>query len=205
MEKIHERFLRWVLGVEGFTPGYLVREELQREKLQGRAERRAWGYERKLEDGRGGELAILCLAEMRGGGRRGEGKSGGWEAERRGYFEMRGWDTVELARNGGVGMLKGEEMVKRDRSMEEEERWNRIGDSRYGKWYKFAKGEGIPGYLKKGWVESRWQRMAKFRLGGGMRGVRYWLSGEENRCRVCGGEKETWKHVWERCVGGGGL
>ncbi|KYN14632.1 hypothetical protein ALC57_13162 [Trachymyrmex cornetzi] len=32
VESLQERYLRWVLGVER-TPGYLVREELQREKV----------------------------------------------------------------------------------------------------------------------------------------------------------------------------
>jgi len=30
VEKIQEKFLRWVLGVEGKIPGYLIREELKR-------------------------------------------------------------------------------------------------------------------------------------------------------------------------------
>ncbi|KAL6430596.1 hypothetical protein ACFW04_006887 [Cataglyphis niger] len=37
LERLQERYLRWVLGVEWGTPGYMVREELQREKLRGRA------------------------------------------------------------------------------------------------------------------------------------------------------------------------
>lgn len=41
VKALEERYLRWVLGVEGRTPGYLVREELQRDKLGGRAGRRA--------------------------------------------------------------------------------------------------------------------------------------------------------------------
>lgn len=30
MEGLQQRFLRWVLGVEGRTPGYMIRKELQR-------------------------------------------------------------------------------------------------------------------------------------------------------------------------------
>lgn len=29
--------------------------------------------------------------------------------------------------------------------------------------------------------------------------------GRKKKCRLCGGEEETWKHVWERCVGWEGL
>lgn len=41
MERMEKRYLRWVFGVDRRTPGYLVREELQKDKLRGRAERRA--------------------------------------------------------------------------------------------------------------------------------------------------------------------
>jgi len=56
IERIEERYLRWLLGVERRTPGYMVREELKRDKLRGRAGRRAWGFEKRLEEGRGGSL-----------------------------------------------------------------------------------------------------------------------------------------------------
>lgn len=57
MERFQERYLRWLLRLKRHTPGYLVREELQREKLKDRANMRAWGYERKLEKGKGEVLA----------------------------------------------------------------------------------------------------------------------------------------------------
>lgn len=53
--------------------------------------------------------------------------------------------------------------------------------------------------MKKGWEESRWRRIARFRLGNKMLGSRYWEKDEKIRCRVCGEEEETWKHVWEGC------
>lgn len=58
MERFQERYLRWLLRVERHTPGYLIREELQREKLKDRASMKAWGYERKLEKGKGEVLAM---------------------------------------------------------------------------------------------------------------------------------------------------
>lgn len=33
VERLQEKYLRWVLGVEWGIPGYMVREELQREKF----------------------------------------------------------------------------------------------------------------------------------------------------------------------------
>lgn len=52
IERLEERYMRWVLGVDGMTPGYMIREELQREKIKGRAGRRAWKYEKRLKEGR---------------------------------------------------------------------------------------------------------------------------------------------------------
>jgi len=51
MERLQERYLKWVAGVERRTPGYLVREELQREKLKNRARRRVWNFEERLMGG----------------------------------------------------------------------------------------------------------------------------------------------------------
>lgn len=59
------KVFKMVLGIRRRTPGYMVREELQRKKMRGRAGMGASGYERKLGEGKGGELARLCWEEMR--------------------------------------------------------------------------------------------------------------------------------------------
>lgn len=91
--------------------------------------------------------------------------------------------------------------MREEKELQRRERWERINESKYNRWYREVKGEGIPGYLKKGWGENRWRRVARFRLGckEGMRGGRYWEGQEKVSCRLCGGEKETWEHVWEEC------
>lgn len=61
------------------------------------------------------------------------------------------------------------------------------------------KTEEIPAYFKKGWEESRWKRMVRFRLGNEMREGRYWRNEEERKCTLCGGEGESWEHLWEEC------
>ena len=76
--------------------------------------------------------------------------------------------------------------MERERRAQEEERWRRIGEGKYNKWYGRVKGTGVPGYLKKGWGEDRWKRVAKFRLGNEMREARYWEEEEKRRCRICG-------------------
>lgn len=48
------------MEVGRYTPPYLIREELQSDKLKERADLRVWGYKRKLGEGKEGELASIC-------------------------------------------------------------------------------------------------------------------------------------------------
>ena len=118
---------------------------------------RAWAYERKLEEGQGGEMARMCWEKIKGRARRG-GVLGGWEQERKGFYEERGWTVEGVERMRGGGELRGEELVSVEKRLQEGDRW-----------YAAVKGVGVPGYLKKGWGESRWRRVARFRLGSEMR------------------------------------
>ena len=71
-----------------------MREEIQRDKLRSRAGRRAWAYEKRLDEGRGSELARKCLEEIKARGK--IGKVGvDWE-ERKEFFEYRGWKLEEI-------------------------------------------------------------------------------------------------------------
>lgn len=89
IERLEERYLRWVLGLDWSTPGYMVREEIQRDKLRSRAGRRAWAYEKRLDEGKGSGLARKCVEEIRARGR--VGRVGlGWEEERKMFVEHRG-------------------------------------------------------------------------------------------------------------------
>jgi hypothetical protein len=41
--------------------------------------------------------------------------------------------------------------------------------------------------------------MAKFRFGNEEREIRYWMEGEERRCKMCYEERETIEHMWNKC------
>lgn len=196
VEALQERYIRWTLGVDRRTPGYMVREELERWKLKSRGEKRAWNFERRLEEGKGSELARKCWEEVkeRCGGEAGLSE---WEKDRQ--LRMSEWGRLGEGK-GERRELKYEEIEEEDRKRQKEERWEKILCSRYNKWYKVIKGVGIPGYLVKGWGESRWGRIARFRLGGEVRESRYWEEEERKKCRICEVEEETWEHVWEGCV-----
>lgn len=42
-----------------WTPEYMIREEVQRDKIKSRMGKRVWSYERRLEEGRGEILAVM--------------------------------------------------------------------------------------------------------------------------------------------------
>jgi len=128
------------------------------------------------------------------------GEEGGarWEESRRKFLNDRGMWVEGEGERGGEEETRLEEMVRWEREAQRAETWERIRESRYNKWYKEVKGEGIPEYLKKEWGESRWSRIARFRLGNEMREGRYWEEEEKGICRLCE-EEETWEHTWERC------
>ncbi|XP_068912463.1 golgin subfamily A member 6-like protein 6 [Tenebrio molitor] len=59
VERVQEKYLRWVLGVDRETPGYIVREECKRSKLRVKAEKRT----AKFEDRMGGREECRILTE----------------------------------------------------------------------------------------------------------------------------------------------
>jgi len=93
--------------------------------------------------------------------------------------------------------IEFEEIDNRDKERQREERWERISNAKFNKWYGWIKGEGIPEYLKR--VGGKWKRVARFRLGNETLEERYWEDEEKRMCRLCGGRLETWEHLWEEC------
>lgn len=73
-----------------------------------------------------------------------------WEKERKKFFRDTGVEVGKAERKEG-GLW--EEVEKKEREMQEKERWGRIGSSRYNRWYRRVKGKGVSEYLKKGWGE----------------------------------------------------
>lgn len=62
-----------------------------------------------------------------------------------------------------------ERVIERNMELQKEDRWKRIRESKYNKWYGWVKEEGMPDYMKKEWGKSRWKREARYRLRNEMR------------------------------------
>lgn len=87
MKALQERYLRWIIGVKKRKifnkrePGYLIREELQREKLRASVGIKAGNFEERLERREGNRITRDCREEILERVRRGRNLSG-WEKER---------------------------------------------------------------------------------------------------------------------------
>lgn len=100
IERMQERYMRWVMSLDWVTPAYMVREERKREKLRMRAAKRAWRFEEKLREGGGNFWARECLKEIEKRGKK-EGGLSRWEIGRVNFMKKRGVKQCEMGRRKG--------------------------------------------------------------------------------------------------------
>lgn len=100
VERLQERYIRWVLGVDGRTPGYMMREESKREKMRTKMGSRAVRYEERLEKGGEGKWARKCWEEVKN--KRKEGESV-WEEQRNNFYKVRGVSVEWVRRKREIG------------------------------------------------------------------------------------------------------
>src|SRR5699024_970791 len=65
VERVQEKYVRWVLGVDRHTPGYIVREECKVEKLKIETGKRAVRSEERTNDRLECRILLECLKEVR--------------------------------------------------------------------------------------------------------------------------------------------
>jgi hypothetical protein len=178
VERVQEKYLRWVLGVDRETPGYIVREECKRSKLRVKAGKRA----AKFEDRMGGREECRILTECyRGKKKNADGR------EREKYCRRNGYASEEVERVRAEGRWMCAELSERDRDTDKQERRERIRESRYNREYERCVTEDILVYLGKESAKER-KMMARFRCGNEERENRYWME-----------ERETIEHMWRGC------
>ncbi|KAH0816561.1 hypothetical protein GEV33_006230 [Tenebrio molitor] len=191
LEGVQGKYLKWVLGVDRETPGYIVMEETKRDGIRIEAGKRAIRFEERLIERGEGRILQECLKEKRK-----EIGKGVWK-EREAYFERNGYAGAEIERMREGGRAMTDELVQRDRDVQVQERRTRIRESRYNGKYEKIITEELPKYLGR---ESRKERViiAGFRCGNEERENKYW--NEDRVCRMCGEKKETIEHMLNECV-----
>jgi hypothetical protein len=155
VERVQEKYLRWVLGVDRETPGYIVREECKRSKLRVKAGKRA----AKFEDRMGGREECRILTECYR-----EKKKNADEKEREKYCRRNGYTSEEVERVRAEGRWMCAELSERDRDTDKQERRERIRESRYNREYERCVTEDVPVYLGRESTKER-KMMARFRVG----------------------------------------
>ncbi|KAH0818734.1 hypothetical protein GEV33_004057 [Tenebrio molitor] len=124
LEGVQGKYLKWVLGVDRETPGYIVMEETKRDGIRIEAGKRAIRFEERVI--KRGECRILqeCLKEKRK-----EIGKGVWK-DREAYFERNVYAGAEIERMREGGRAMTDELVQRDRDAQVHERRTRIRESR---------------------------------------------------------------------------
>jgi hypothetical protein len=185
VERVQEKYLRLVLGVDRETPGYIVREECKRSKLRVKAGKRA----AKFEDRMGGREECRILTECYR-----EKKKNADEKERAKYCRRNGYASEEVERMRAEGRWMCAELSERDRDTDKQERRERIREARYNREYERCVTEDVPVYLGRESTKER-KMMARFRCGNEERENKYWVEEEERMCRMCREERETIEHM----------
>lgn len=93
-------------------------------------------------------MARWCWEETKGRAARGV-ESRRWERKRKEYRECRGWKVGEIEDLRREGELKGENLLKKEKELRREERWRKMRESKFNKWYGRVRGEGMPVVIRE--------------------------------------------------------
>lgn len=108
MEGVGGRYIRWMLGVDWNTPGYIVREEGKRNKMRIETGIRAMRYEETIRAGMRGEILKECINE-----RIKDEKENVWSNERMEYMWRCGMSEDEFERIGRkIEMVREREILR---------------------------------------------------------------------------------------------
>ncbi|KYN00246.1 hypothetical protein ALC62_08992 [Cyphomyrmex costatus] len=197
VEAIQEKYLKWILGLERVTPGYIAREELKRNKLRVEMGWRAGRFEEKLEKGKGGEIGMMCMGEKKESERENDRSEWTRESVERGKYLWRGGMSEEAMNECGEN--KWEILRERDIEVDEQERGEEVRASKSCAGY--GRVIGVPMYIRMGKRKEgkRLVKIARWRCGNEERGNKYWMDEEERKCRLCARERENVEHLKNRC------
>jgi hypothetical protein len=120
VERVQEKYLRRVLGVDRKTPGYIVREEYKRNRMRVKAGKKAAKFEDKMDGREECRVLTQCWRE----------KKKNTEKKEKGYA----CEEVEGLR--AKGRWKNVELREREKDTNKQKRRERIKESRYNREYE---------------------------------------------------------------------
>jgi hypothetical protein len=133
VERVQEKYLRGVLGVDRETPGYIEGEGCKRNRVRVKLVQRATKFEDKMDGREECRILTECWREK---------KKNTEKKEREMLPEKRG-EEVERLRTKGRWM--NVELSAWDKGTDKQERRERIKESRYNREYESCMTEEVPG------------------------------------------------------------
>lgn len=208
IEKVQTDFIKRMLGVPRYTPGYMARTETGRIKLEVEVMRRALGYWRKISQMKEERFPRRCWEKLKTLDKKAPDIKRNWVTQIRNIIQQYGYDTfnrTETIEQEGIQQKILEEMAKK--SMEEDR--SRVSTSTYSEAYKNIKNEETferAEYLNMNIPLSTKRVMAQVTLAGKIGWTTTTEAGIKHRieealpCRICNrGEMENRDHIICKC------
>ena len=101
VERVQDKYLKWVLKVERTTPGHILHEESRRHKIALTTGKVAIKFEKKLVESEEGSIGKECWEQIKKKEHKTE-----LEETRRKFFQKTGWSRLEGERR----LEEGEEI-----------------------------------------------------------------------------------------------
>jgi len=189
IERVQEKYIKWILGLDKNTPGYIVREEMKTDKIRVDAGKLAVKYEDRMRERVHCKILQECwkMRRMTVGN------------DREAYYKRNGYAIEEIERRRENGRWMYVELCERDRDIEKQERRERIRESRYNDKYEKLLHNNLPEYLKRE-SKNKIKMIARFRCGNEERDNHFWMDEKERLCRICGEGRETMEHMAKECI-----
>lgn len=190
IEAVQQKYLKWVLKLDKWTPNYIVLEETKRKKIRVEAGNRALKYEGKIETS-SNEILKECkrvITRMH---------TSRWTEKRRRYFERCGYAPEEAEKRMEENRNIIQELVNRDDEVQIQEQRCEIRKSRYNKKYEEITTIDLPEYLKEEGKKGKQEMIARFRCGNEESNNKYWEKEEKKMCKICERKKGTIEHIIE--------
>ena len=197
IERVQERYLKWIFKANKTTPSHTLRKEARRVKLAIRMGKAAVKYERKLCYAKEGTLLKECWETAKKKKKREENNK-----KKEEFLRKRGWSVEEMVRKIEEGKPVWIELEERSKDIEKQERREELERSKYAAEIRKIITEEL---RSKYQIEEERKRrnetevIGRFRLGCESKANKYWLKAEEKMCRLCRKEPETLEHIIEKC------
>lgn len=196
IERLQYKYIRWLLGLNTFTPIYILLEETKRYNLSIEYGKRAMAYENKLRESPWKVLAHDAYQEI--SKKEGKYSKDYYEQKRKKFFENKGYSLRQVqdmqCANGNFTEL----ILNRERDIQVQTRREKIRHSNSNPQYKQIITIDRPYYLQNNCKHLR--IIARFRLGNEEAANQYWKKEEEKRCRICHQDRETINHLRRDCI-----